>query len=50
MKVYYAGSQMYNCMVVRWLDEGGNILEYSCIYGRNGNLSTAVDTSIISRL
>ena len=49
MKVYYAGSQMYNCMVVRWLDEGGNILEYSCIYGRNGNLSTAVDTNTVTQ-
>ena len=49
MKVYYAGSQMYNCMIVRWLDEGGNILEYSCIYGRNGNLSTAVDTNTVAQ-
>lgn len=49
MKVYYAGSQMYNCMIVRWLDEGGNILEYSCIYGRNGNLSTAVDTNTVTQ-
>ena len=49
MKVYYAGSQMYNCMIVRWLDEGGNILEYSCIYGRNGNLSTAVDTKTVAQ-
>lgn len=50
MKVYYAGSQMYNCMIVRWLDEGGNILEYSCIYGRNGNLSTAVDTNTVTQV
>lgn len=49
MKVYYAGSQMYNCMIVRWLDEGGNILEYSCTYGRNGNLSTAVDTNTVAQ-
>ena len=50
MKVYYAGSQMYNCMIVRWLDGGGNILEYSCIYGRNGNLSTAVDTNTVTQV
>ena len=49
MKVYYAGSQMYNCMIVRWLDEGGKILEYSCIYGRNGDLSTAVDTETVAQ-
>ena len=49
MKVYYAGSQMYNCMIVRWLDEGGNILEYSCIYGRNGALSTAVDAKTVAQ-
>ena len=49
MKVYYAGSQMYNCMIVRWLDEGGKILEYSCIYGRNGDLSTAVDTNTVAQ-
>ena len=47
--VYYAGTQMYDCMVVQWLDKGGNILEYSCIYGRNGNLSTAVDTNTVTQ-
>ena len=47
--VYYAGTQMYGCMVVQWLDKGGNILEYSCIYGRNGNLSTAVDTNTVTQ-
>ena len=47
--VYYAGTQMYGCMVVQWLDKGGNILEYSCIYGRNGNLSTAVDTKTVTQ-
>lgn len=47
--VYYAGAQMYDCMVVQWLDKGGNILEYSCIYGRNGNLSTAVDTNTVTQ-
>lgn len=31
------------------MDEGGNILEYSCIYGRNGNLSTAVDTNTVTQ-
>ena len=48
MKVYYAGSQMYNCMIVRWLDKDSNILGYSCIYGRNGDLSTAVDTKTVA--
>lgn len=48
--VYYAGTQMYDCTVVQWLDKGGNILEYSCIYGRNGNLSTAVDTNTVTQV
>ena len=47
--VYYAGTQMYDCRVIRWLDKDGNILEYSCIYGRNGDLSTAVDTETVAQ-
>ena len=47
--VYYAGTQMYDCRVIRWLDKDGKILEYSCIYGRNGDLSTAVDTKTVAQ-
>ena len=47
--VYYAGAQMYDCRVIRWLDKDGKILEYSCIYGRNGALSTAVDTKTVAQ-
>ena len=47
--VYYAGAQMYDSTIVQWLDEDGNILEYSCIYGRNGALSTAVDTKTVAQ-
>lgn len=47
--VYYAGTQMYDCTVIQWLDKDGKILEYSCIYGRNGNLSTAVDTNTVTQ-
>ena len=47
--VYYAGTQMYDCRVIRWLDKDGKILEYSCIYGRNGDLSTAVDTETVAQ-
>ena len=47
--VYYAGTQMYDCRVIRWLDKDGKILEYSCIYGRNGALSTAVDTKTVAQ-
>ena len=36
--VYYAGAQMYDSTIVQWLDKDGKILEYSCIYGRNGDL------------
>ena len=47
--VYYAGAQMYDSTIVQWLDKDGNILEYSCIYGRNGALSTAVDTNTVAQ-
>ena len=47
--VYYAGAQMYDSTIVQWLDEDGKILEYSCIYGRNGDLSTAVDTKTVAQ-
>ena len=47
--VYYAGAQMYDCRVIRWLDKDGKILEYSCIYGRNGDVSTAVDTRTVTQ-
>ena len=47
--VYYAGAQMYDSTIVQWLDKDGNILEYSCIYGRNGDLSTAVDTETVAQ-
>ena len=47
--VYYAGAQMYDSMIVQWLDKDGKILEYSCIYGRNGALSTAVDTETVAQ-
>lgn len=47
--VYYAGAQMYDSTIVQWLDKDGKILEYSCIYGRNGALSTAVDTETVAQ-
>ena len=47
--VYYAGAQMYDSTIIQWLDKDGNILEYSCIYGRNGALSTAVDTKTVAQ-
>ncbi len=47
--VYYAGAQMYDSTIVQWLDKDGKILEYSCIYGRNGDLSTAVDTKTVAQ-
>ena len=47
--VYYAGAQMYDSTIVQWLDKDGKILEYSCIYGRNGDLSTAVDTETVAQ-
>lgn len=47
--VYYAGAQMYDSTIIQWLDKDGKILEYSCIYGRNGDLSTAVDTKTVAQ-
>lgn len=43
--VYYSESQSYNSLIVQWLDEGKNVIGYTCLYGRNGDISTTVDTT-----
>ena len=45
--VYYSESQSYNSLIVQWLDKGKNVIGYTCLYGRNGDISTTVDTDIV---
>ena len=45
--VYYSESQSYNSLIVQWLDEGKNVIGYTCLYGRNGDISTTVDTATV---
>ena len=45
--VYYSESQMYHSLIVQWLDEGKNVTGYTCLYGRNGDISTTVDTETV---
>lgn len=46
--VYYSESQMYNSLIVQWLDKGKNVIGYTCLYGRNGDISTTVDTETVN--
>lgn len=45
--VYYSESQSYNSLIVQWLDEGKSVIGYTCLYGRNGDISTTVDTETV---
>ena len=45
--VYYSESQMYHSLIVQWLDEDKNVIGYTCLYGRNGDISTTVDTDTV---
>ena len=45
--VYYSESQSYNSLIVQWLDKGKNVIGYTCLYGRNGDISTTVDTATV---
>lgn len=45
--VYYSESQMYHSLIVQWLDEGKNVIGYTCLYGRNGDISTTVETDTV---
>lgn len=45
--VYYSESQMYHSLIVQWLDKGKNVIGYTCLYGRNGDISTTVDTATV---
>ena len=46
--VYYSESQSYNSLIVQWLDKGKNVIGYTCLYGRNGDISTTVDTDTVN--
>lgn len=45
--VYYSKSQMYHSLIVQWLDKDKNVIGYTCLYGRNGDISTTVDTETV---
>lgn len=45
--VYYSESQSYNSLIVQWLDKGKNVIGHTCLYGRNGDISTTVDTDTV---
>ena len=45
--VYYSESQSYNSLIVQWLDKDEKVIGYTCLYGRNGDISTTVDTDTV---
>ena len=45
--VYYSESQMYHSLIVQWLDKDEQVIGYTCLYGRNGDISTTVDTATV---
>lgn len=45
--VYYSESQMYHSLIVQWLDKDEQVIGYTCLYGRNGDISTTVDTETV---
>lgn len=45
--VYYSKSQMYHSLIVQWLDKDEKVIGYTCLYGRNGDISTTVDTDTV---
>lgn len=46
--VYYSESQSYNSLIVQWLDKDEQVIGYTCLYGRNGDISTTVDTETVN--
>lgn len=45
--VYYSSSQSYNSLIIQWLNKEKEVIGYTCLYGRNGDLSTTVDTATV---
>ena len=50
LTVYYTDFQMYRNLIVQWLNANKEIIGYSYVYGRNGDLSMSVRTDIKSEL
>ena len=50
LTVYYTDFQMYRNLIVQWLDAAKEVIGYSYVYGRNGDLSMSVRTDIKSEL
>ena len=50
LTVYYTDFQMYRNLIVQWLDAAKEVIGYSYVYGRNGDLSMSVHTDIKSEL
>lgn len=50
LTVYYTDFQMYRNLIVQWLDADKEVIGYSYVYGRNGDLSMSVRTDIKSEL
>lgn len=48
LTVFYTDFQLYDGVLVQWLDENGNVLGYSYAYGRNGDFNTEVPTECLS--
>lgn len=46
LTVYYTDFQMYRNLIVQWLNANKEIIGYSYVYGRNGDLSMSVRTDI----
>ena len=45
--VYYSESQSYHSFIIQWLDKDEKVIGYTCLYGRNGDISTTVDTETV---
>lgn len=50
LTVYFADNQLYDGVVVQWLDAEKNIIGYSYVYGRNGDFVTAVQTQCVDEV
>ncbi len=47
LTVYYTDNQLYRGIVVQWLNDDGQVIGYSYVYGRNGDLATALPTKMV---
>ncbi len=47
LTVYYTDNQLYRGIAVQWLNDDGQVIGYSYVYGRNGDLATALPTKMV---